>query len=674
MFLLPFLHYLKPFRGRLALALLCMIVVSGFGAVNVLMLKFPLEILLGQKTKRPGQKVEQTVNEDSKEHPSKPGKSNAIPSGVRQWWNDATETPRRAIVERKEALTRWYEEESASNPFRVLYFLCGFLLVMTFIKCFSEYIAEYELAYSFYFVNAKMREDIYRNILAQDYLFFTKSSPGYLISRINSDTTALKNIIDKLLNDGIQQPLTLIAYMLALLWTSPQLTLVALLMLPGAAALLYYFSRALRKNTSKQKKKADELSGIMAEGLHSIRLVKAFGSEAFEDAKFVQRNRMLFKYVMANRLPKFASGPIMEFLGTISACGVLMMGGYMILGDHGFLGTRLTASEFFVYLFILSRFYRPLKSLSNTTMIYQVGRVSAERIQEMLKIEPTVKERPNALPLKEIRQGIELRNVSFRYMEKEILRDVSLQIPRGKKVALVGKTGSGKTSIANLIPRLFDPNEGEVLIDGVNLKDYKIADLRRAMGIVQQQTILFDDSVANNIGYASDMESPEQKRAAVIEAAKAAYADEFIRHLDGGKEYDTRLGPSGMKLSGGQSQRIAIARAIFRNPQLLILDEATSSLDSQAQAQVQSAINNLIQERTSLIIAHRLSTIRNADYIYVLDAGRVVEEGTHTELMAKRGAYFKLYQTEDTEVETEGAESGTAEFQRTPPEMLVEGA
>jgi subfamily B ATP-binding cassette protein MsbA len=303
------------------------------------------------------------------------------------------------------------------------------------------------------------------------------------------------------------------------------------------------------------------------------------------------------------------------------------------------------------FLLAASRFYRPMKGMANMLMRYQSARVSAERMLEMLALEPKVVEAPDAIPFEGLREGIELRGVSVRYGENDILKNVSIALPRGKIVAVVGRSGSGKTSLANLIPRLFDPSEGRVLLDGVDLRRYRLGDLRRRIGIVTQQTILFDDTVAGNIAYGGAMngraaESAEPSEE-ILSAARSANADEFIRALDGGLGYGTRVGPGGTKLSGGQGQRIAIARALYRRPDILIFDEATSALDSHAQAQVQSAINAVLHDRTALVISHRLSTVRGADVIYVLEDGRIVETGAHESLMAARGAYYALYQSED---------------------------
>jgi len=572
--------------------------------------------------------------------------SRLFPESARRWGRGVIAGPTAAMGRGREAVMGWYRRQAAAHPHRMLIYLSGVLLTMTLLKCCGEYLSSYQLAHVFYFMNLRMKADIFRNVLAQDYLFFAKHSPGYLISRISSDVQAIRQIIDKLLSDGIQQPLMLAGYSIALVYISPKLTLITVAILPPIAGLLYHFNSVLRKNTKKQKKKADELTSSIAESLYNIRLVKAMGTEEREIEKYLHRSNALFRYIMNRRIVKFASGPIMEVIGTLAACGVILLGGYMILGTTRAAGS-LEPTSFFIYLFLLTRFYRPLKALSATTMRYQVARVSAERIQEMMAFTPSVREAPDARPFTELREGVEVRDVTLRYKDRPILRRVCLNIPRGRVVALVGPSGAGKTTIANLIPRLIDPEAGQVLLDGVDLRQFRLDDLRRRIGIVTQQTILFDDTVANNIMYGSTdgAEEPGAMQRAVA-AARLADAEDFIGRLDGGRGYATRIGPGGARLSGGQAQRIAIARALFRNPQILIFDEATSALDTQSQALVQEAINRALVNRTALIISHRLSTVRNADWIYVIDDGRIVEEGTHATLMAGRGTYYRLYHAE----------------------------
>lgn len=661
-----------------------MVIVSFLGTANVILIIPFLEVLLSEQKAIPGEGFddsglsefgefeavqqtpetsqaileanERTVAAQAAEESPGSGTGfsfgDLIPESMKSAGEGFLAGPREAFGAYRDEAMAWYQHKAATNPYHLLILLAVILFSLTLVKVVAEYGMRYHLSYTFYLMTIQMKEDIYKNIMAQDYLFFTGKSPGYLINRVNSDVGEIKGIFNRLISDGVQQPLNLFFYSIALLWISPHLTLVSICLLPPVALMIYSFGKALKKNTRQQKKKADQLSGGVTESLYNIRLVKVFGTENLEVSKFVAKNRTMLKYLMRRRIAKFASGPIMELVGTIAACGVLLLGGYMILGQGGFLAGKLEAASFFAYLYLLTKFYRPLKSLSQATMGYQNAKVSAERIGEMMNLTPKVSEKADALPFKELRRGVEFRNVVLRYKEKEILKGVSLEIPRGKVVAIVGLSGAGKTSIANLMARLFDPSEGQILIDGADIRDYKISDLRQAMGFVTQQTILFDDTIANNITYGSSTNgiSPEERFKRIVKAARAANAEEFIKNLDGGKAFDTKVGPGGARLSGGQSQRIAIARALYREPQLMIFDEATSALDNVSQAQVQEAINKILHERTSLVISHRLSTVRNADWIYVLEQGRIVEAGTHDELMSRRGAYHRLYQSEELKI------------------------
>jgi ABC-type multidrug transport system fused ATPase/permease subunit len=338
----------------------------------------------------------------------------------------------------------------------------------------------------------------------------------------------------------------------------------------------------------------------------------------------------------------------MEFIGSITVGVTMLAGGWMIL--HG----TMRFGDFFVYLFTLSRFYRPLRALATLTNKYQDARVSAERMSQMLRLRPRIHDRPGAVPFSDLRQGIELRGVGFSYADKRILEDISFRVQAGQRIALAGPSGGGKTTLVNMLARLFDPGEGAILIDGIDLRELSLGDWRRHLAIVTQDTFLFDDTVENNIAYG--MGRPDSER--VQAAAHAANAHEFIMGLDGGLGYQTRIGTAGGRMSGGQRQRLAIARAIYRNPRILILDEATSALDAQSQAVVQEALGRLMTGRTTFVIAHRTSTIRDMDRIYVIDGGRIVEQGSHDQLLEIEGG---LYRAMVTKVGLVSEESAVAE-------------
>lgn len=698
MFILPFVKYLKPHLWRIAFSLVCMILVSLFSAFSIALMIPALKVMVDLNATPMGVEADSETgntpllgvsfptaarSETSAESEAAPEGDEATPAtgselasaepgtpaGAAALTSDSVPQDPESMVEelmarllpdqfreragrefdsRREAVRAWYEEQARNNPIELLYIFCGILLLATLIKGVAEYFSQYHLSHTFYFINLQLQEDVFRNVMAQDYLFFTRHSAGYLSSRIGSDTGSINGTLRKMVSDGIQQPMNMIAFTALLIWISPRLFLLVTLLFPPLGLMIYYFSKVLRKNTKKQKKKIDELGSSTAESLFNVRLIKAMGTEMEEVDKYVKKRKQLFKYFMQRRLVKFASGPIMELLGTLAATGILIIGGYAIFGGGVNWIGQLHPVEFGAFLYGLTKFYRPMKALSKTFMGFAVTRVAADRLVEMLALKPVVMEKENARPFEKLKDGIEFKDVSLSYNEKAILTDVSLSIPAGQVVAVVGETGSGKTTIANLLARLFDPSQGQILFDGVDLREYRVGDIRKKLGIVTQDTILFDDTVANNIAYGHDTADLSRKeiKEAVIQAAKIANADTFIRALDGGKGYQTEIGPTGCRLSGGQAQRIAIARAVFRDPQILILDEATSALDSQTQASVQDAMNHALENRTALVISHRLSTIRNADRIYVLDSGRVIEWGSFEDLMSRDGLFRTLYQAE----------------------------
>lgn len=531
---------------------------------------------------------------------------------------------------------RKLEELARQNRFRALALIAAFLIGTTVIKAIFDFGGNYFTTYVMRRLTMDLQNDIFKKVMLQDYLFFKQKGTGYLISRISSDIQQLRNVSLAMLRDGILQPLTLIFMAITLVYLSPQMSALALWVLPVGGVILYRMAKRLRNVTKKSRKKSDEQSSYMEEALRNYPVVKTFGTEETEIARFQKQSLKIFELNMRSRVMRFGAGPLMEGLGAIALGGVLLVGGYLMLEVQN----GLTVTAFIGYLLALTRFYEPLKRISRMNMGFQEAVIGAERLTEMLALTPKVVPHPEADASKPLafREAITLDHATFGYTDDApVLTDVSLCVQKGKVVALVGPSGAGKSTLMNLLPRLFDPQKGSVLLDGVDVRKLDVPRLRALFGVVTQDTILFDDTVLANICYGS----PELDRKRAEECARAANAHEFISQLD--KGYDSEVGPAGSRLSGGQRQRLAIARAFYRNPEVLLLDEATSNLDTQSETLVQQAMDHLLEGRTAVVIAHRLSTIRRADLIVVMENGRIVEQGTHEQLISNSKLYKHLY-------------------------------
>jgi subfamily B ATP-binding cassette protein MsbA len=418
---------------------------------------------------------------------------------------------------------------------------------------------------------------------------------------------------------------------------SPELSLFLLIFLPLAGLIIGRIGRSLKKVSTRVQEKLGDILSTIEETLGGIRVVKGFNAEQQQIVRFKTENEKLLEIKnSANRRRDLAS-PVSETLGILAVCCVLYYGGRLVLG-HSF---TLSGPDFLTYIAIFTQIINPLKSFSSASYNIQRGAASIERIQSLISEKETVVEAVKPVPLTGFNHSLEFRNVSFSYGDKQVLHNINLKLEKGKTIALVGSSGSGKSTLADMIPRFHDVTSGELLIDGVNIKDYKISDVRKLMGIVTQEPILFNDTIANNIALGS-LGTP---RASIEQAAKIANAHNYIVQKEEG--YDTNIGDRGTKLSGGERQRLTIARAVLKNPPILILDEATSSLDTESERLVQDALDNLMHDRTSIVIAHRLSTVRHADEIIVLNKGTIAERGRHEELIAKDGIYRKLVELQE---------------------------
>jgi len=476
-----------------------------------------------------------------------------------------------------------------------------------------------------------LRERIYHHVHSLSLPFFTKNPTGVLMSRILNDVNLVQGAVSDSVTGLLKDIFTILGLVFVVFYRDWQLALIALVVFPIAVYPIVKFGRKLRSYSTRSQMTLADLSTLLLETISGSRIVKAFNMEEYERKRFSKVNEKLFGLMRKSFRVRAVSHPLMETLGGLGIAAIVFYGGYNVIQ-----GTA-TAGTFFSFLAALLMLYEPVKRLSNVNNSIQQGLAGASRIFEILDTVPEIRNKPGARDLAEIRRGIEFQDVSFKYEEGWVLKNINLKIQAGEVVAFVGASGGGKTTLVNLVPRFYDVDSGRILIDGADIRELTVESLRGKIAMVTQQTILFNDTVEQNIAY-GNIGQPREK---IVEAAEAAFAHNFIRNLPEG--YQTRIGEQGVKLSGGERQRISIARALLKNAPILILDEATSSLDSESEVEVQKAVEYLMQGRTTLVIAHRLSTIRKADRIVVIAGGEIVEEGTHEELLEKDGEYRKLY-------------------------------
>lgn len=519
------------------------------------------------------------------------------------------------------------------GPGMTLLLVGSFVVIATMFKVGFYYLGAYEAVYIRNGVVKDIREQIYSKIMKLALPFFSDERKGDIISRITGDVTEVENSIMSSLDMFLKNPIIILVLLASMLIMSPSLTLFILLVLPFAGIVIGRVGKSLKKVSREGQDKMGEILTTVEETLGGLRIIKAFNAEKKMNARF---NSELHEYKsIMNRLMRRRelASPLSELLGTMVIIIVVWYGGKLILSKN----SELSGSEFIAYIAIFYQIINPAKAFSTALYSIQKGLASMDRIDRILMADVTIPEKPNAQSVSTFKEVIEYRNVTFAYDEKVVLNNVSLQIPRGKTIALVGQSGSGKTTFVDLLPRFYDVIGGQILIDGVDLRDLKLHDVRDLMGNVNQEAILFNDTIYNNIAFGvQNTTMPE-----VIAAAKVANAHDFIIETEHG--YDTIIGDRGSKLSGGQRQRLSIARAILKNPPILILDEATSALDTESERLVQDALENLMKNRTSVVIAHRLSTVRNADLICVFHEGEIIERGTHDELIELDGRYKRLH-------------------------------
>jgi ATP-binding cassette, subfamily B, bacterial MsbA len=481
-------------------------------------------------------------------------------------------------------------------------------------------------------VTKNLRMDIFRKVTSLHISFFNDQRKGDLISRFTNDVSEVEGSIVNSLKSVLKEPITIIVYLAVLFTISFKLTLFTLLVLPVIGGVIGGIVKHLKKRASQSQESLGRIVNILDETFSGMRVINAFNARNFIlkriDGETSYHRKVNLSLSKRNEL----ASPVSEILGVIIVAVIVYYGGNLVLSNN----PELEASQFMAFLAIYASMIQPAKSFSNGITSVQKGTVAAKRIFEIIDTESLIKNKPNAIALGKFSDRIEFRNVSFAYNETPVLKNINLIIPKGKTVALVGPSGGGKSTLADLVPRFYDPMKGEVMLDGKSLTDYELESLRKEMGIVTQESILFNDTIFNNIAFGIENASEE----AVIRAARIANAHDFIVQTE--KGYQTKIGERGTKLSGGQRQRISIARAVLKNPPILILDEATSALDSESERLVQDALTRLMENRTSIVIAHRLSTIQHADEIVVVQQGEIVERGTHDSLIASSGLYRKL--------------------------------
>ncbi len=520
--------------------------------------------------------------------------------------------------------------------------ICFIILMAFFLKNLFGYLQAYFLTYVEQGTMKDIRDAAYRHLHDLPMSYFKNERTGNLISRIINDVNVVQSSISAAFLNAIREPLSILVFLGMAVAISWQLTLLAFIILPFSMAIIAWIGLLLRKQAARIQEKMADITSTIQETVTGVKIVKAFGMENYENKKFSAETSSFFRLMLGITRIRNLSSPITEFLSVGVGVVIIYYGGKLVLIDHS-----LKASEFLGFLFAIFQLMPPIKELSSVNNRIQESAAAGDRIFEIIDTKPAIANLPDAKKISSFNDEITFDNVSFAYEDstEPVLKNISFTVKHGEIIALVGPSGGGKSTLVDLLPRFFDPTEGRILLDGVDIRQLDIASLRSQMGIVTQETILFNETIKNNIAYGL-AEYPEEK---IIEAAKMANAHSFIEQLPEG--YETRIGERGVKLSGGQRQRLSIARALLKNPAIMIFDEATSALDNESEQLVQEAIERLMVNRTTFVIAHRLSTIRNANRIIVIDKGSISQCGTHEELLKdETGLYKKLYEMQFRDV------------------------
>jgi len=598
-YLKPILRYAIPYKFYAILNIISNIFYAFFGTLSMLSLLPMLKVLLG----------------DSK------------PIYLKPEWQSVGKTME--FVENN--LNYFVTLKKSEGNDDVLIFMVGFVISSFLLKNLFSYLAMYFITFLRNGVLKDIRNELYDKVTSLPLAFYSEKRKGDTMSRISTDVLEIQHSFLSILELIVREPLTIIFTISAMFIISPKLSIFVLIFIPLSGFLISLIGKSLKRNSNKVQKEQGYFLSIVDETLSGLNVIKGFNGEKIFSDKFQSSTTRFYKY--SNKLlnKQNLAGPTSEFLGISVIAILLWYGGQMVLNEKS-----LSASAFLMYMGLAYNILTPAKAISKASYGVKRGNAAAERVMEILNSGSPLKDIPNALTKTDFETAIEIKNISFKYEDDLVLKNFSISVPKGKSVALVGQSGSGKSTIANLVTRFYDVNEGQIEIDGQDIRTLTKHSLRNLMGLVTQDSILFNDTIKNNVRLGKEDATDED----VLNALEIANAWEFVKDLPDGM--DTNIGDSGNKLSGGQKQRLSIARAVLKNPPIMILDEATSALDTESERLVQVALENMMKNRTSIVIAHRLSTIQNADEIIVMQKGQIVEQGKHQELLDKKGVYNNL--------------------------------